>query len=208
MVKNHRQARQGALANSYKGPNHDQGLDWNSVRTAYYARMRDQVERGVQDAETQIWRENQLHLLADSQVAKFLERRALSKQPSKILRGIPLSPEARAKGGRKRGSGLDVDRMVELYAEGVKPDAIALQMGHAPATVRGHLKARGVWDGGKHKRGQFTGTSGSGPEQKTVCSRGHDLTAEGSTKQLFKQTRNGPVKNGRACVRCWGGPVT
>jgi hypothetical protein len=201
--------KKGNFANSYRGPDsrENQGLDWDKIRREYHDRVMRAVEAGVDNPETRLWKKHGLMDMEFDQRDEILKREALARAGSPPLRGSSLTPEDRARGGRKRSSGLDTDRMVELYEQGLKPNDIALKMGHAPETIRNHLKRRGVYDRSRFRQG-FTGTAGPGPQQLAVCSRGHDLTEEGATKQLWKTTANGPVKNGRACVRCWGGPAS
>lgn len=199
----------GRFSHTYQGPPRKQGgLDWDQIRRDHHEQMIRQVEAGLQDEETKLWRDNDLASRSFSERDEFLARRALQRAGSPTPRASSLTPEDRAAGGRKRARRIDAPEVERLYVEeNMKPGDIAVRTGFAYETVVSTLKLRGVFDPNKF-RGGWKGPQGSrgpGPKQKTVCSRGHDLTAEGATKQLWKHTANGPVRNGRACVKCWGG---
>jgi DNA-directed RNA polymerase specialized sigma24 family protein len=180
------EVRRGRFATAYRGPSRRQGgLDWDSMRADYFARMRDQVARGVDDQETHVWRENELHLKTDAEIAKFLEARAIRKTaswtPSSNLTNADRSRGGRAITPRK----ANVPEIVRLYVEeNMKPDDIAQEQGIRVDTVRDWLKKRGVWDKFKHMPHSGERTPGSGKSGSHVCAKGH-----------YKEP-------GRACLTC------
>ena len=202
--------RSGRFAKTYQGPDkHQGGLDWDKIRADYYARMRAQVAEGKTDRETMLWVELGLAVKSDSEIASILEGRAIRRAGALSLQKSSLTPEDRARGGRSGGARkANVPEIVRLYTEeDMKPEDIARDQGIRVETVRDWLKRRQVWDPNKFRSGWKGDLSnrGPGPKPRETCSRGHDLTLPGATTQIWKTTSSGRVKNGRACIKCWGG---
>jgi hypothetical protein len=190
-----RKARQGNFSRAYKGPREVGLFDWAKSRQAYADQMARQVEEGKTDSETNLWRENGLHLMSPEDRDKFLEVRAM-RRGGAFKPHVNLTAEDRSRGGRSsHARKADVPEIVRLYTEeNQKPQTIADSMGLRVETVREWLKKRGVWDKSKHMNKDKP--EGSGKKASHVCSKGHYkepgqacLTCHADYQREYQRTR-------------------
>lgn len=101
-------------------------INWDEVRERYYARIREEIARGLVPPER-------------GELPEYREVEA----PSKPAKRKTRTPRTKVP-GRGWNRQYDHDEFVRLYESGWSGNDIAKKFGCNPATVYGALKARGV----------------------------------------------------------------